>query len=227
LNSIQDKHYIEQIYIVAITYPHFSQKYRQSVTCLAGLTEENEWRRIYPVSAKWITEAGIKKGDEIEYRIRNEQPEHRYESRKIYPETLKLTGEHKSIKNMNFKTNSLSYATEQGMSLVVIEPTIIAVSMNKRGIPKNIRSKHDFFSMKLPLYYPKYKFGDRNDMLQIHNCSCEDMEYVRKCDRLQEQGYDAIYKELLLPFKDSGVLFVMGTHYVFNTWLIISIINST
>lgn len=186
LNNIKDKHYIEQIHVVAITYPHFSQKYRQFVTCLAGLTKDNEWRRIYPVPAKWIAEVGIRKGDEVEYRIRNEHPEHRFESRKIYTETLKLTEKHKSIKSMEFETNSLTYATEQNMSIAVIEPTIIRIGMNKREIPKNPRSKHDFFSMKLPLHYPKYKFADKNDSLEIHDCSCEDMDYVRKCDRLQE-----------------------------------------
>lgn len=225
LNSIGDKHYIEQMHVIAITYPHFSRKYRRFVTCLAGLTKENEWRRIYPVPAKWITESRIRKGDEVEYRIRDEHPEHRFESRKIYTETLKLTGKYKSIKNMEFKTNSLTHAAEQGMSIAVIEPTIISINMNKREILKNAHSKRDFFSMKLPLYYPKYKFADKNDMFKTHDCSCEDMEYVRKCDKLQAQGFDAIFNELFYPLKDSNALFIMGTHYVFNTWLIISIIN--
>jgi hypothetical protein len=225
LDNIPDKHYIERMHVVAITYPYFSRKYQRFITCLAGLTKKEEWRRIYPISAKWLIESGIKKGDEVEYRIKNEHPEHRYESRRIYPETLRYTRDHKDIIKIEFKTNSLTYATEKGMSLAVIEPTILGFRLNKREISQNPRSKRDFISLKLPLYYPQYRFVDKNDMTKIHKSSCEDMEYVAKCDKLQKQGFDAIYHELFLPFKDSDVLFVMGTHYLFNTWIIISIIN--
>ncbi len=196
LNNIKNTHYKEQIYVIAITYPHFSSKYRRFMTCLAGLTEKQEWRRIYPVPMKWVVESGIQKGDKVEYRIQSDYREHRFESRKIFMETLKLIGRHKSIRDMEFKTNSLTYATEQGMSIAVIDPAILSISMNKREIPKNTRSKRDFFSAALPLFYPKYRFADRNDMLKTHNCSCEDMEYVQKCDRLHAQGLNIIYEQL-------------------------------
>ena len=38
----------EQIVVLAKAYPTFSKKYGQ-VWCLAGMTEEGEWRRIYPI----------------------------------------------------------------------------------------------------------------------------------------------------------------------------------
>lgn len=46
--------------------------------------------------------------------------------------------------------------------------------------------------------------------MSAHRASCEDMDIV--------QGHDWELHE----FKDA--IFVMGTHYLFNTWLIISII---
>ena len=205
LNSIENKHYIERIHVVAITYPHFSKKYRRFVTCLAGLTKENEWRRIYPVPAKWIPETGIQKGDEVEYRIRNEHPEHRYESRKIYTETLKRTNAHRNIKSFNVET--LKHATETGKSIAVIKPDIIDISKRYRKIPVDAHSKRDFYSLSLPLYYPSFLFRDTD--MSTHRASCEDMDIV--------QGHDWELHE----FKNS--VFIMGTHYLFNTWLIISI----
>jgi len=210
LNSIEDKHYIEQMHVVAITYPHFSKKYRQFVTCLAGLTKKDEWRRIYPVPAKWIAESGIQKGDEVEYRIRNEHPEHRYESRKIYTETLKLTNSYSSVKMMSFHIETLKQAIEADKSITVIKPLkIIDIGKRGRKLLENTKSKRDFYSLDLPLFYPSFLFQDNDE--SVHKTSCEDMQIIKKGEWALSEYENAI--------------FIMGTHYLFNTWLIISIIN--
>ena len=61
---------LEKLLVLAKASPTVSKKYEHLV-CVGGLTEANEWRRIYPVPWKFFFGGGFKKKSWIEYgRIR-------------------------------------------------------------------------------------------------------------------------------------------------------------
>ena len=78
--------------MLAKACPEISQKY-ESLICVAGITDKGEWRRIYPIPWKtfWGTSPKyFSKKQWIEYELVSEKPsDHRPESRKIKPNTIK------------------------------------------------------------------------------------------------------------------------------------------
>ena len=63
--------------------PTVSKKYEHLV-CVGGLTEKNEWRRIYPVPWKVFFGSKFKEKSWIEYEMQENVPfDHRPESRKV------------------------------------------------------------------------------------------------------------------------------------------------
>jgi len=79
-----------KILIVAKTYPTKSKKYTELV-CTAGLDEDGNWYRIYPIPTQSIKEyEGLKKYTWIEAEIERDRRDPRPESYKINLSTLKL-----------------------------------------------------------------------------------------------------------------------------------------
>lgn len=81
----------ERILITVRTYPTFSKQYIETV-CTGGITEQGEWRRLYPVSLRYEDEAKqYKTFDVVEVTVRP-NTDGRPESRKPEMGTLKITG---------------------------------------------------------------------------------------------------------------------------------------
>ena len=80
----------KKILIVAKTYPSKSKKYTELV-CTAGLDEEGNWYRIYPIPTQSLKEyEGLKKYTWIEAEISKDGSDNRPESHKINISTVKL-----------------------------------------------------------------------------------------------------------------------------------------
>ena len=80
----------ERLLLLCMTYPTLSKKYGSSV-CMAGITDDGEFRRIYPVPFDVFRNRGdrFKKRHYIEYEIR-EKGDYRKESFKVYPESIRV-----------------------------------------------------------------------------------------------------------------------------------------
>jgi len=84
-----------------MTYPHPSKKNRE-VVCTAGITESNEWVRLYPIDYRYRpSEQKFKKYQWIEVELypKGSGNDNRKESRKPDLETIKLCGNPLSTKN--------------------------------------------------------------------------------------------------------------------------------
>ena len=80
----------KKILIVAKTYPTRSKKYTELV-CTAGLDEEGNWYRIYPLPTKTLKEyKGLKKYTWIEAEITRDTRDPRPESHKINTSSIRL-----------------------------------------------------------------------------------------------------------------------------------------
>ena len=73
----------EKIWITVKTYPTFSKKYFELV-CTAGINEKGEWRRLYPIPFRQISEIEkYKKYQRVEADIQKDTGDPRPESYKL------------------------------------------------------------------------------------------------------------------------------------------------
>ena len=90
-----------KVLITVLTYPHPSQEY-QELVCTAGVTQDREWVRLYPIDYRYRpSHQQFKKYQwiEVELAERGEGNDQRKESRKPSLETIRLLGERLDTKN--------------------------------------------------------------------------------------------------------------------------------
>lgn len=90
-----------RVLITVMTYPHPSEKYRESV-CTAGITADGRWIRLYPVDYRYQPrENQFQKYQWIEVELEPADPgkDNRPESHRPKLETMRVLGERLSTKN--------------------------------------------------------------------------------------------------------------------------------
>jgi len=241
----------EKLLVLAKAAPQISKKYEHLV-CVAGLTEKGEWRRIYPIPWKifWKnSEQNFKKKTWIEYELKDNKPsDHRPESRKIKFNTIKPLEEasfneiEKLLKERLTTMEELEAKGPKIASLGVIKPLeIIGLesTTNQHYEELITKSKQTTLenkkAIKLEIPELKYRYIFRDDK-NIHENLCEDWELselYRKCEQYRKEGkykdkeeVNQKIKEKMLNsiIKKNHVYFIMGSHYRFPTYMIISII---
>ncbi len=91
--------FIERILILAKTYPSPSAKYVET-SCVAGISEHGQLRRLYPVPFRLIEEGRqFKKWQWITARVKKSNDDNRLESHRIYVDTIDCDTEPLSTKN--------------------------------------------------------------------------------------------------------------------------------
>lgn len=91
--------FVERILILAKTYPSPSAKYVET-SCVAGISEEAQPRRLYPVPFRLIEEGKqFKKWQWITARVRKSNDDHRPESHRIFVDTIECDAEPLSTMN--------------------------------------------------------------------------------------------------------------------------------
>lgn len=126
----------EELLVLGKTYPTISKKY-ELLVCVAGITANGEWRRIYPIPWKifWkYSESKFKKKQWIRYELRDNKPsDRRPESRKIKFDTIEVLHEEsfRNIKKiLDERLNTLEELQEKKdteISLGVVRPKIIDI----------------------------------------------------------------------------------------------------
>ena len=84
-----------KVLITVMTYPHPSRGY-QELVCTAGITENDEWVRLYPIDYRYRPRSQqFRKYQwvEIDLLPRGDKNDRRKESRKPILETLRVLGE--------------------------------------------------------------------------------------------------------------------------------------
>jgi hypothetical protein len=81
---------IERILILAKTYPSPSAKHTET-SCVAGVNDRGEMRRLYPVPFRMITEnQQFQKWQWVTVRVEKSPGDHRPESHKVYVDTIEI-----------------------------------------------------------------------------------------------------------------------------------------
>jgi hypothetical protein len=91
--------FVERILILAKTYPSPSARYVET-SCVAGINEQGQLRRLYPVPFRLVEEGKqFKKWQWITARIRKSNDDHRPESHRIFVDTIECDAEPLSTRN--------------------------------------------------------------------------------------------------------------------------------
>ena len=241
----------EQLLVLAKTYPSISHKYEHLV-CVGGITDKKEWRRVYPIAWQIFWGGGFKKKYWIEYEKQNdERSDHRPESRKINSKTIKelYEADFKDIKHiLDDRLTTLENLTSRShkeVSMGVIKPFKILdfIPENNEHYEKlKEKQKQTSLSGKSVVQvdiFPKvfsYVFYCSPDCKTKHKIMCEDWELMalyRNCERLRKEGtykdenevFEKVKQRFLkeLPNK-RDLYFIVGTHYRFNTYLIVGVV---
>ncbi|MEW6623420.1 MAG: hypothetical protein AB1420_09885 [Bacillota bacterium] len=82
----------KRILVTVKAYPQPSHKYSETV-CVAGITDEGEWIRLYPVTFRDLPkEKQFSKYDWIEAQVKKASGDYRPESYNINTDTIKIMG---------------------------------------------------------------------------------------------------------------------------------------
>jgi len=239
----------EKLLILAITYPEFSNRKQYFTICVAGINQNGELRRIYPIPFHLLLKIKyfFKKFQWIEYELK-EKGDTRKESYKIYNNTLKTL--RPAINNEVFgqiqnrlitleELNELK--NDFDISLGFVRPKIedFDISLSKERIIKKkaLDSQKTLFNGFLGDNYvaPLVKFNFcccSSSKCNGHNMICEDIYFwnIFKLFLGKEYRSPMIKQKIQNHMNEevgnqNDILFMVGTHYLYKTWMIISIIS--
>jgi hypothetical protein len=231
----------EKLLVLAKAYPIISKKY-ETLLCIAGITEEKEWRRIYPVPMEDYIKVGkFQKRRWIEYEIKDEHPERRKESRKIYTNSIKVVGERENNeeirKILRKKVTTIEELwnknKEDGTSLGVIKPILERFEVKERAEEQEGKllgqltlSGRPAIKIDLIDKWIGYHFKC-SDNCKGHICMCVDIEVgslYRKLKAKNEQNIARKMGHRLFDWmKSRELFFIMGTESHYGEWIIVSL----
>lgn len=237
----------EKFLVLCATYPDIS-KQRSYRLCMAGITDEGEMRRIFPIPIQ-AYERNIdlfKKFHWIEYE-RKQKGDTRKESYKINFHRIKLIKlENLSIilKLIESKLTNLEELNEikdqDNTSLCFIKPYIESVSVETTE-ERAIKKRHLTSQLTLdggtlgdnyiPYFVRFHFFCQKSTNCSGHSIICEDINFWNffKKELEGKNSLKRIKKKFNEQYLDcllnENLIFMMGTHFLYKTWIIVSIIS--
>ena len=205
-----------RVLITVMTYPLPSQGY-QELVCTAGVTENGEWVRLYPIDYRYRpSHQKFQKYQwiEVELAKRGEGNDHRKESRKPNLDSIRLLGEKLDTKNNwqarrqiidklpVYTVNELKVRHNQDKtSLGIVRPTRV-LDLKIEETDREWKPEWQSVLNQFQLFGPQprllakipFKFSyvfECEDNARPHNAMIEDWElgvlYVKEVDRLGDE----------------------------------------
>ena len=230
----------EKVLVLVRATPEKSSKYGLTV-CIAGINENLEWRRLYPFSFSFGKKSiDFKKKDLIEVEVTVPDNDKRSESRKVLQSNN--LNQPQSDKEVLHKIapliTSIERLTQQKASLGIIKPKLegIEVVLNDTklhddqtylSITQGFLERREKVKMPVEL---SYKFKCENEATcKGHNITLIDWELNELTRNLlrRETQREVIEQKIKAKFydfmKERDLHFIMGTHFIYKTWIIIGI----
>jgi len=231
----------EKILVLVKAAPTWSKKLHQYQVCTAGVTEDGEWRRLYPFPESIMHGRDIHLWDIIEVDTEDPTRDIRQESRKINFRTLKKIDsledrdERRAFLN-GLTEHSLEYPMEEKRSLTLVKPDI-----KKFNVIDNPDSK--FTQLTLNGKPFDYNIYGEVDLVYRWNCQelcrfCSNQPHRMKCldwgahvlyKRYEDKAEakvkvtDMCYRRMKDEF---DTWFALGTHSMrpYKRWMIVGLL---
>lgn len=228
--------------------PHVGEQHGETVCC-AGVTENLEWRRQFPVKFRELDDDKFNRWDWVEYDWRLPgQNDRRPESRRVQEGTFRVIGK---MTDKTERTNFLNKlivpntqeASRLNNTLALIRP-INPRFRFKRKTEKKIQSEQDaydqavaqlsFFGTEREALTPcpfEFKYEYETEDGKPHSNLCGDWETSATFFKWRKTyGEERALKDLVDTFgnkyPDNGVTFAMGTHSRYpDVWLLVGVIR--
>lgn len=192
----------KKILVTVKAYPEKSTKYKGHLVCTAGITDEEEWIRLYPITIqKFIGKHKVKKFYWIEAECKKATHEklNRKESYKVREDSIRVIdtsltepepdwyARHKILSNhISSSKEALEEAyKDDKTSLGIIKPKEVEFyHSNELKIYQNNHSYQQAIDgSRIPIFDPlphifRYKFKCSSDEEKLHDIQCEDWELM-------------------------------------------------
>lgn len=234
--------------ILVKALPHRSSNYFETVCC-AGIGEDGQWRRQYPVPYRVLADSQqFKRWDWIEYEFTDPGHDQRKESQKVVPESIQVVenmGAAKRAKALSsFIRDSIQDAERRGESLTLLRPKNVSFSWRKKMDSEiaDERRKHDelarqgsFFDKSVSSLTPcpyEFRFKWTDELGVEHNNTSDDWETSaaffnrRRILGAESDALNSLKTTFEEEYPSKGMAFAMGTHSRFDkTWLLVGVIR--
>ena len=195
--------------------PAYSNTYGCLTCCVAGVSEEDGWLRLYPLFLEPVLSSikPLEKFDIVRVVFRLKHPEpNRPESRKIFPEFVEKVGH---IHDENARTKLLEQYTEPGLFL----HNDSWRGRKTLGMIRPLEKRFWLTKDNIPLV----KFTCSRSC-RGHTCEIGEYMKFNNVGRVHYQKRDAELVKQLFPLENKKLRFVMGTiRRRPHRWLLISI----
>lgn len=226
----------ENVLVLVKATPVYSKEYKKYLICTAGVTEDGEWRRFYPMPRDVIFGKKIKLWDTIKLKVTEPIRDPRPESRRVKASSIKNMGcsiRERGEKRKFLKEHtdrSLDVPNKEGRTMALIKPLIVDFEIEKRKEEVDQANLYGGIFKKRPygdvgLYY-HFKCGGLCKVCgkHPHKMECFDwganVLYRRYSDEMEarEKTRDMCYRKMKVVF---DTWFALGTHsrYPFSKWL--------
>jgi len=241
----------KRIFIVVKTYPSPSKGYVETV-CTAGVTDTGDWIRLYPVSYRYLEKnQQYPKYAWIEVEVKKAERDHRKESYTPKMESIKVVRRPLGGKNQweeakslllpraNKSLCELTTLTVQGISLGIFKPENIKDFYwkeeshywdNNELIEQQALFGIEYKPLEKIPYSFHYRFKCYDEKCNGHDIIIVDWEIYQayRTWRRKYQDQEVLQKikdkwqnTLFSPDRDS--YFIVGTHHVFKTFMILGV----
>lgn len=230
----------EQVLVLVKAAPNWSRKYKEYEICTAGISEDGEWRRLYPFPEEVMLKQDIHVWDLIEVETTEPKADPRPESRKIRAESIEKIGR---INNRNERRDlldgiaetSLNIPIEEKRTMTLVKPIIENFHIKKK-VPEIIQITLNGKPFKRS---PYGDFGLYYQWRCPKSCQyCRDRPHTMQCF---DWGANVLYKryndeeEAKVKVKqmcyyrmkyDFDTWFALGTHSrrPWKRWLIVGLL---
>jgi len=229
--------------------PHLSSKYFETVCC-AGIGQDGNWRRQYPISFRILEDAQkFKRWSWIEYEFIKPSDDDRKESQKVQDNSIVITGQAK-IKDrakslQSFIFPSFAKPEENSNSLTLIRPQSSEFFFKRRDPEELAKTaqKHAeranqmslFSNDAKPLPQCPYSFHFRwiDENGKVWNSTCDDWEtsatfFQRRRSLGSEQAaLDSMSETFNHDYPSKGMVLAFSTHSRRNwQWLLVGILRA-
>lgn len=232
----------EKLRVLAVAYPEESRKY-QTTLCIAGITEDGDWRRLYPVPwTTYLELGGIPKRGWIDYELREgvkgERRDDRKESRKVKYKTIRNTGDPITAEELRDilqpQVTNIEHLRERYYddftSLGIIKPELMdmgfKINQAYTGYTQSKLSPNVIQVTQLK-DKPQYRFRcHQSEACTEHKIICEDIEVgqlYRKYLRKEHIRHAKMKDKLFYQMQKNDLHFIVGTYAFQPTWLIVGL----
>lgn len=234
----------ERCLLLCMAYPDYSESYGATV-CMAGITEGGDLRRIYPVPFDKFREINFQKRRWIEYDV-IEKGDHRKESYKIDPDSVEI-GDMVPYPEVGRRIEERAITIEElnqrkddddtSLGFVRPEPDDLLIQQDEERAQRakqyneQMTLSGDSMPVEVIPHYLRYQFSCGDGCVTSHEIMCEDIEIGMLYRNLMDEynSLDIVEEKIREKFVDwmveeRDLYFMLGTHFTFGSWLIVSVL---